>query len=135
MHLIIGGAFSGKRAFVKRKWQDASWISAYEGQHLLQWKEENASKAPLVFEGFEQWIMEDNRDASKLREDYRLYLKAVLELKKEVILIMLETGKGIVPISEEERRMRDLLGWIQQDAAALCNDVYHVWHGMARKIK
>ncbi|UOK56224.1 bifunctional adenosylcobinamide kinase/adenosylcobinamide-phosphate guanylyltransferase [Bacillus sp. OVS6] len=48
---------------------------------------------------------------------------------------MLETGKGIVPISAEERRMRDLLGWIQQDAAALCNDVYHVWHGMARKIK
>jgi adenosylcobinamide kinase/adenosylcobinamide-phosphate guanylyltransferase len=120
---------------VKSKWQNASWISAYEGQQLLQWKEENASKATLVFEGFEQWIMEDNRDASKLREDYRLYLKAVLEQKKEVILIMLETGKGIVPISEEERRMRDLLGWIQQDAAALCNDVYHVWHGMARKIK
>ncbi|UOK56225.1 hypothetical protein MGI18_14510 [Bacillus sp. OVS6] len=68
---------------MKSKWQDATWISAYEGQHLLQWQEENASKAPLVFEGFEQWIMEDNRDASKLREDYRLYLKAVLELKRK----------------------------------------------------
>lgn len=135
MHLIIGGAFSGKRAFVKSKWDDVLWISAYEGHQILQWKEDNSSKAPLVLEGFEQWIMEDNNDAFKLRENWRIYLKELAELEREVIMIMLETGKGIVPISEKERRTRDLLGWIQQDAAALCKDVYHVWHGLAKKIK
>ncbi|MCM3595717.1 bifunctional adenosylcobinamide kinase/adenosylcobinamide-phosphate guanylyltransferase [Metabacillus idriensis] len=135
MHLIIGGAFSGKRAFVKSKWHDASWISAYDGYQMLQWKEDNSSKAPLVLEGFEQWIMEDNNDAFKIRENWRIYLKELAELEREVIMIMLETGKGIVPISEKERRTRDLLGWIQQDAAALCKDVYHIWHGLAKKIK
>ncbi|MGG4489088.1 bifunctional adenosylcobinamide kinase/adenosylcobinamide-phosphate guanylyltransferase [Metabacillus idriensis] len=135
MHLIIGGAFSGKRAFVKRKWHNATWVSAYEGHKMLQWKENNSSKAPLVLEGFEQWIMEDNNDASNLRENCRIYLNELAELEREVIMIMLETGKGIVPISEKERTTRDLLGWIQQDAAALCKDVYYIWHGLAKKMK
>lgn len=59
VHLIIGGACSGKRKFVKSKWNDAAWVSSYEGQQLSHTLELNNSKTPLVLEGFENWIMKD----------------------------------------------------------------------------
>lgn len=138
VHLIIGGACSGKRKFVKSKWNDAAWVSSYEGQQLSHTLGVNNSKTPLVLEGFENWIMKEiklKRDHYDIRESYRLHLKNLLDLDREVIIIMLEIGRGIVPISEQERKLRDVLGWIQQDTAALCEEVYYLWHGMAKKMK
>lgn len=138
MHLVIGGACSGKRKFVKSKWNDATWISAYEGQQLAHSSDLKNSQTPLVLEGFEKWIMKDihlKMDHHEIRECYRIYMKNLLELDREVIIIMLEIGRGIVPISEHERKLRDVLGWVQQDTAAFCEEVYYLWHGMAKKMK
>ncbi|KEZ50225.1 bifunctional adenosylcobinamide kinase/adenosylcobinamide-phosphate guanylyltransferase [Metabacillus indicus] len=134
MHLIIGGACSGKRAYVKSKWPHAAWITAYSGDSFLDWKE--ADDGPLVLEGFEQWIgTEDLTDLKAVRTQYSGLLNELLQRKQETIIIMLEIGKGIVPVSENERRLRDVNGWIQQDAAAICTDVHSVWHGLVKKVK
>ncbi|WP_203290204.1 bifunctional adenosylcobinamide kinase/adenosylcobinamide-phosphate guanylyltransferase [Metabacillus sp. cB07] len=134
MHLIIGGAYSGKKAYVKSRWPHAAWITAYSGNHLLDWKK--IDDGPLVLEGFEQWIgTEDLTDLKAVRTQYSELLNELLERKQETIIIMLEIGKGIVPVSENERRLRDVNGWIQQDAAAICTDVHSVWHGLVKKVK
>lgn len=134
MHLIIGGACSGKRAYVKSRWPHAAWITAYSGNHLLDWKK--ADDGPLVLEGFEQWMeKEDLTDLKAIRTQYRGLLNELLQRKQETIIIMLEVGKGIVPVSENERHLRDVIGWIQQDAAAICTDVHCVWHGLVKKVK
>lgn len=134
MHLIIGGAYSGKRAYVKSKWPHAAWITAYSGDSFLDWKE--ADDGRLVLEGFEQWMeKEDLTDINAIRLRYRGFLNELMVRKQETIIIMLEVGKGIVPVSENERRLRDVIGWIQQDAAAICTDVHSVWHGLVKKVK
>ena len=48
---------------------------------------------------------------------------------------MLEMGKGIVPLQKKDRRLRDIIGWIAQDAAQLSDQVVYVWNGLSRSLK
>ncbi|WP_416148846.1 bifunctional adenosylcobinamide kinase/adenosylcobinamide-phosphate guanylyltransferase [Salipaludibacillus sp. HK11] len=148
MQLVIGGAFAGKRKIVKDQFDDVglSWLSSYDGETLDSWRDFwNGQNTFLVVEGWENWLREDLRSMAKsepltdIREKYRLMFRDFIEEEsrknKQVILIMLEMGKGIVPIAAEDRLLRDLAGWIQQDAAALSDEVVYVWHGLSRRMK
>lgn len=144
MHLIIGGAYSGKRKIVKDQFAGfgLSWLSSYEESSIDSWKDEWLEDTCLVLEGWENWLREDVRSSTSLkalREKYNQLLRNILfeesRRNKHVILVMLEMGKGIVPVQAEDRRLRDLAGWIQQDAALLSEDVIYVWHGLSRRIK
>ncbi|WP_280770265.1 bifunctional adenosylcobinamide kinase/adenosylcobinamide-phosphate guanylyltransferase [Salipaludibacillus daqingensis] len=145
MQLIIGGAYSGKRKLVRNQYNnkvDLSWLSSYESSTLGRWREVWQQDHHLVIEGWETWLCEDVRSITSLSDLRQKYNKMFKELineetirNKQVILIMLEMGKGIVPVEGEDRRMRDLAGWIQQDAASLSTDVFYVWHGLSRRMK
>lgn len=62
---------------------------------------------------------------------FREMLDGEASRNKQVILIMLEMGKGIVPKEAEDCQLRDLAGWIQQDAVSLSKEVHYVWHGVS----
>lgn len=143
VQLIIGGAFSGKRNTVRAlHGGELSWISAYYEHNLIDWKSYWETDTALVLEGWEQWIMDaiqmDQDDDSIRRSFYSLLLELTEEEgkgDKGIVLIMLELGRGIVPVDKQERRLRDLAGWISQDAAKLADEVYYVWHGMHERLK
>lgn len=144
MQLIIGGAYSGKRKIVKDQFDDFgfSWLSSYDEASIGSWKDEWQKDTHLVLEGWENWLRGDVRlsiPLKDLREKYnqmfRIFLDEETLRNTQVILIMLEMGKGIVPIEAEERQLRDLAGWIQQDAALLAENVSYVWHGLSRQMK
>jgi len=144
MQLIIGGAYSGKRKIVKDQYDGLglSWVSSYEDISIDSWKDRWQQDTHLVLEGWENWLREDVRSSTflkALRERYnqmfRSFMKEETSRKKQVILIMVEMGKGIVPIEEENRRIRDLAGWIQQDAVSLSEEVHYVWHGLSQRVK
>ncbi|MGQ7247748.1 bifunctional adenosylcobinamide kinase/adenosylcobinamide-phosphate guanylyltransferase [Halomonas sp. V046] len=53
----------------------------------------------------------------------------------EIVLIIPEVGRGIVPMDARERQLRDLAGWLAQDASAACTAVWYVRHGLVMALK
>ncbi|WP_042349377.1 bifunctional adenosylcobinamide kinase/adenosylcobinamide-phosphate guanylyltransferase [Bacillus massiliigorillae] len=130
MHIIIGGAYSGKRQFVREKYGSFQLISAYEGQSM---KEEKQSDT-VVYEGFEIWISELIKAGQSNQEIVEIFREWVCS-QQEAVLIMLEIGRGIVPIEEHDRRLRDVVGWVQQEAVKKADEVTSIWHGLAKRLK
>lgn len=152
MLLISGGAYSGKRRIVRSALGQTDRLllwSAYDGKRLeeatKEWKQ--AKEQVLVLEGWERWVeaeLAGRRSSVEVRAGFRQSLEEWARLEQEVrssdtehrvILIMLEIGRGIVPIERERRELRDACGWLLQDAAELSNEVWYAWHGLHRVMK
>lgn len=140
MQLFFGGACAGKRTAVRRRFAAPVWHSAYRGQALRQWRRHTLDGDCLVLEGWERWIAEalgDEPDDDRLRAGLVAELEALRAWENDgmvVVLLMREMGRGIVPMARAERRLRDLNGWLVQDAAARCDRVWYVWHGLERSL-
>ncbi|GAE24657.1 hypothetical protein JCM9140_600 [Halalkalibacter wakoensis JCM 9140] len=141
MQLVIGGAFSGKRKIV-RKMGKSSWLSAYNRDPLSKWDSIWEKDSLLVLEGWETWVaheIEKNEKLANIRLSIREFLQQMKREEKrrdsEIILIVLEVGRGIVPIEKRDRLLRDLLGWIAQDAVEIADEVHYVWNGLHQKLK
>jgi adenosylcobinamide kinase/adenosylcobinamide-phosphate guanylyltransferase len=145
MQLVVGGTYSGKRRVVKEAVDSPIWISAYNGETLSGIPEKWEPGRTLVLEGWEKWLAEElevTEEEANLDIIRKRYLELLQSLsleeslrKSQIVLIMLEMGRGVVPVSKEERRLRDVSGWLLQDAALLSNKVIYVWHGLARCLK
>ncbi len=142
MQLIIGGAFAGKRKIVREKFERCSWTSAYMGDLISDWKIKWANDTPLVVEGWEKWIeheLANEKSMSEIRSDFSHLFQAFdVEEKKRnmpIVLIMLEVGRGIVPIQKNDRMLRDVMGWIAQDAVKMSDEVVYVWNGLSKRLK
>lgn len=141
MQLFIGGARAGKRGIVRQRFDAAVWHSAHAGCALKAWPSAVESARCLVLEGWERWLaarLADEPSDDRLRQAMATELDALREWEArsggEVVLVMLEMGRGIVPLSAEKRRLRDLNGWLAQDAAARCERVWYVWHGLLKQL-
>lgn len=143
MHFITGGAFNGKRAWVKKTYQIEKrqlWLSAYENQPLPQ--EFTYSSNLVIAEGIELWlkVLTDHYDVKKAREIWNTSLKEWLFWEKEttgrnLVIIGTDITKGIVPLETENRLWRDLTGWAYQDTAVKACRVDVIWYGMNQTIK
>ena len=56
-------------------------------------------------------------------------------LREPVVLVSDEVGSGTVPESAEARRFRNLLGLVNQRAAAAAEEVHFCVAGIAHRIK
>lgn len=151
MLVVVGGAYAGKRKIVRERLKavgkSATWLSAYDqhgtfGIEPNGWEQIWEQGTSFVLEGWEMWLREDieqGRTVEEVRQHYKLmFAQLLIEEKKkrqEIILIMLEMGKGIVPLASEDRTWRDIAGWVLQDAAHKADEVVYVWHGMAKHLK
>lgn len=143
MHFITGGAFNGKRAWVKKTYQveqDNSWLSAYENDPLP--RNVNHHHDFLILEGIEIWLklLSEQFNLQQSREMWNSCLNAWLEWEKgtvsrHVIVIGTDITKGIVPLEKENRMWRDLTGWAYQDTAAKAEKVDVIWYGINQTIK
>lgn len=141
MQLFIGGACAGKRDAVRSRFPGACWHSAYDGKTLEAWRDTLPRQGMLVLEGWERWLaawLVDEPADDPLRERLRSLLAIWQDLEREtavaVVLILPEMGRGIVPLDRAERRLRDLAGWLAQDAAACCEAVWYVRHGLVQRL-
>jgi adenosylcobinamide kinase / adenosylcobinamide-phosphate guanylyltransferase len=142
MQLVIGGAFSGKRKVVKETNGACSWVSAYQGDRIDDWETHWRHGTTLVFEGWEKWIAAElttSQNNDDIRSVYKALFQTLFEEEKKrnnnIVLIFLEMGKGIVPLQKKDRRLRDIAGWIAQDAVQLSDQVVYVWNGLSRSLK
>jgi adenosylcobinamide kinase/adenosylcobinamide-phosphate guanylyltransferase len=68
-------------------------------------------------------------------EEFERFLERANSLSKPLVLVSDEVGFGVVPESVEGRRFRDLLGLVNQRAAADAEEVYLCIAGIAHRIK
>ncbi|WP_066064660.1 bifunctional adenosylcobinamide kinase/adenosylcobinamide-phosphate guanylyltransferase [Neobacillus soli] len=144
MHFITGGAFNGKRAWVKNRYKvqsDDQWLSAYVNNPLPLIIME-IDQDVFILEGAELWLraLTENYDADKCREIWNECLENWLTWEKErqnrqLIVIGTDITKGIVPMEAENRLWRDVTGWAYQDIAAKSEKVDVIWYGVHQTIK
>lgn len=139
MQLFIGGACAGKGDIVASRFPGALWLKLGENGGLSGWRDRFAPGRPLVISGWSGWLsnaLVDEGDDDRLRTQLVDELKAMVEAegrgRGEIVLILPEMGRGIVPMAVEDRRLRDLAGWLSQDAAAHAEAVWYVRHGLVR---
>jgi adenosylcobinamide kinase/adenosylcobinamide-phosphate guanylyltransferase len=144
MHFIVGGAFQGKRKWVKEYYQlndcqEHIWCSSYETEFFLP--HHKMTQSVIVFEGLEMFIRQTLHSdimscRNEWREAFRLWQHWENEkAERRVIWIGCEIGQGIVPINEEERNWRDVTGWCYQELVKMCNRVDRIWCGLAERMK
>ncbi len=74
-------------------------------------------------------------DESGTLQEFERFVGRVGMLPEPVILVSDEVGLGVVPESAEGRRFRDLLGLVNQRAAAAAEEVHLCVAGIAQRIK
>ncbi|MFS0777993.1 bifunctional adenosylcobinamide kinase/adenosylcobinamide-phosphate guanylyltransferase [Neobacillus sp. 3P2-tot-E-2] len=142
MHFITGGAFNGKRAWVKEKYGvKSTWLSAYQDQFLRADINQIESDL-LVLEGIEIWLKELTKtyDSYRCREIWNTAINNWLiwekaEPNRKLVVIGTDITKGIVPVEKENRLWRDVTGWAYQDLAAKADKVDIIWYGLNQTIK
>ncbi|ATJ82051.1 bifunctional adenosylcobinamide kinase/adenosylcobinamide-phosphate guanylyltransferase [Halomonas beimenensis] len=140
MQLFIGGACAGKREQVAARFPGACWISVSE-RGPEGWRDGLSREVPLVLTGWADWlagVLGQEPDDDRLRRRLVAALDALTRAERdrgaETVLILPEMGRGIVPLEARDRRLRDLAGWLAQDAAARVDAVWYVRHGLARRL-
>jgi len=74
-------------------------------------------------------------DEAGLGERVEDLLAALQEPPCDLVVVTNELGMGIVPDNELARRFRDLAGWLNQDVAALADEVVLVVSGIPLSLK
>jgi adenosyl cobinamide kinase/adenosyl cobinamide phosphate guanylyltransferase len=143
LHFITGGAFNGKRAWVKKIYQvekGDNWISAYENHPLPICISHHQHF--VILEGIEIWLkyLTEQFAIQQSREFWNSCLNNWLKWEKEklnrkLIVIGSDITKGIVPLEKENRIWRDLTGWAYQDTAAKAEKVDVIWYGLNQTMK
>ncbi|WP_342560240.1 bifunctional adenosylcobinamide kinase/adenosylcobinamide-phosphate guanylyltransferase [Psychrobacillus sp. FSL W7-1457] len=125
MHVIFGGAFNGKRAFVEKKLagRHVQWIDAGEELPTTLFPD----KEILVITGFET-LQQDQLNI------WYTHLKK-WDAEKEVYVIATEIGRGIVPMEASMRKLRDDVGRFYQQLFAVAESVTRIWYGIPQTIK
>ena len=125
MHIIIGGAYNGKREYVRTilAGREAEWreIGHSYNSDAIQ---------TIVISGIEQWLAETNLSEAEAI-DYVLAAVA----GRDVIVVLTDIGRGIVPIDAQQRKLRDTCGRLYQRLMAEADEVTRIWYGVAQTLK
>lgn len=132
MHLVIGGAYNGKRNYVTTKLtkegQTWTYIDASEYKSLREAVTD--IKGLLVVDNIHQWLA--NTTLSEL-EAIETIITTFLE--KQVIFILTEMGRGIVPIEASQRQLRDTIGRLYQQLFQQADEITRIWYGLSQTLK
>lgn len=145
MHLVIGGAYQGKKEYVKKKysieesdiWQDGYPVA--EGQ----WRCINGLHKFIG--GVMEKLMNDDSEEQKARNDAQRienyvnqitgYLLNMAVQMPDLILVCDEVGNGIVPMEKAERDYRECVGRVLCVLAGEADTVERVHCGIPQMIK
>ncbi|WP_348814515.1 bifunctional adenosylcobinamide kinase/adenosylcobinamide-phosphate guanylyltransferase [Halomonas sp. H10-59] len=151
MHVFIGGTASGKRQRVAERYPEARWRDADEMMRRVP----GAGAGPaiddgdtLVISGWLAWLeaeleneLENQRenesasaDDDRLGRRWREAFTGWASSPGRRVLVLDEVGRGIVPVDPAQRRLRDLMGWLSQDAVRLASQVHYVRHGLTMRL-
>lgn len=132
--LVLGGAFQGKGDFVQQKYKIRKQDMICSLPMLINSIEEK--RYPIVINGFHAIISE----AVKKQVDTG-FLTAWLQEEQgsfregSWIIISDEIGCGVVPVSKEERQIREETGRLLCKISAQADQVFRILCGIPTQIK
>jgi adenosylcobinamide kinase / adenosylcobinamide-phosphate guanylyltransferase len=91
----------------------------------------------VLFDSLTLWVsarMLGSEEGGTL-EEFERFVERAGNLSEPVVLVSDEVGSGVVPESAEARRFRDVLGLVNQRAAAAAEEVHLCVAGIAHRIK
>jgi len=124
MHVIFGGAFNGKRAYVDKmiEGRKVQWLDGEgDAYDLLPYVE------VIVISGVEHLLESRSKE---LLEKIQKWDEQV-----EVLVIATEIGRGIVPMDASMRKLRDDVGRFYQLLFLKASRVTRIWYGISQTIK
>ncbi|MBP1969966.1 adenosyl cobinamide kinase/adenosyl cobinamide phosphate guanylyltransferase [Virgibacillus natechei] len=143
MHFITGGAYNGKRKWVKKYYEpdQCRWLSAYDTALMNPMSTE--LPAIVILEGVEKWIhaqIDPELSSDTLRKNVIRLMKPWLQWEeadsqRKLVIIGTDISKGIVPIDKRDRLWRDITGWTYQDLVEKAERVDVIWYGIEDTIK
>jgi adenosylcobinamide kinase/adenosylcobinamide-phosphate guanylyltransferase len=91
----------------------------------------------ILFDSLTLWVSARmlNGEESGILEEFEHFLEGASTRPEPVILVSDEVGLGVVPESREGRRFRDILGLVNQRAAAAAEEVHLCVAGIVQRIK
>lgn len=131
MHVIIGGAYNGKRNYVLKKLGNCSYV-IYEGEIPTGIV---PNQEYVIISDFEKLVVSySHYDELEIAEMIVAELKS-LQKRSNIICICTDIGRGIVPIEKEQRFIRDACGRVYQRLFKEAETVTRVWYGIPEVIK
>ena len=124
MHVIFGGAFNGKRAYVEQRvrGRNVQWLDVEADAYVLL-----PSVEVIVVFGVEHLL---EAKSSELLEKMEKW-----DEQAEVLVIATEIGRGIVPMEASMRKLRDDVGRFYQQLFSKADSVTRIWYGISQTIK
>ncbi|MGM9951695.1 MAG: bifunctional adenosylcobinamide kinase/adenosylcobinamide-phosphate guanylyltransferase [Lysinibacillus sp.] len=131
MHVIIGGAYNGKRKYAIEQLGNRPY-EIYEGEIPAG---PFSKQEHIIITDFEKLVLSyRNHDELEIAEMIVRSLKQ-LHRQTNVICICNDVGRGIVPIEKEQRFIRDACGRVYQRLFEEADAVTRVWYGIPEVIK
>ncbi len=132
--LVLGGAFQGKGDFVQQKYKIKKQDMVSSLPMLMDSIEDK--RYPIVINGFHAIIGE----AVRKQEDISFFTAWLQEehggfQEGSWIIISDEIGCGVVPVSKEERQIREETGRLLCEISAQADRVYRIICGIPTQIK
>ena len=132
MHVYIGGAYNGKRAYVRQLVveREVQWIECADNKDLPQ-----ANAQTIVLAGVEAFVEHHiNSPEERVIQEFMKTLNTY-RAQSDVIVIVTENGRGIVPIEAETRELRDRCGRLCQQIFKEATNVTRIWYGLTESLK
>lgn len=128
MHIVFGGAFNGKRQFVRglTGCNEAAW---FEGELPRD------SVPGTVVAGVELWVKGQLEKGTDEKTINRLVQDAIAQGTPRQIWILTDINRGIVPADPLERELRDVIGRLYQQLFLQAASVTRIWYGIPETLK
>lgn len=128
MHIVFGGAFNGKRQFVRGLpgCNEAAW---FEGELPRD------SVPGTVVAGVELWVKGQLENGMDEKAINRLVQDAIAQGTPRQIWILTDINRGIVPADPLERELRDVIGRLYQQLFLQAASVTRIWYGIPETLK
>ncbi|TWT03496.1 bifunctional adenosylcobinamide kinase/adenosylcobinamide-phosphate guanylyltransferase [Planomicrobium sp. CPCC 101079] len=129
MHIVFGGAFNGKREYVKALLgnQEVFWLEAAMPAR---------SSLCTVIAGVEKWVKTQLEAEQSEAEILKSAKDAILlNESNRQIWILTDINRGIVPLEPIERQQRDVVGRLYQFLFKEAASVTRIWYGIPETLK
>lgn len=132
MHIIIGGAHNGKRAYVEKLLSDREhqWIDCAADDLSFTAAAEIPQDELIVIEHIDCWLKRTD-----LPETDAIHFILEFIKNRQVLFVLTDIGRGIVPMEARQRALRDACGRLYQELMTQADEVTRIWYGLAQKLK
>jgi len=118
-----------KRVDKHKKSREDKFTTLEESKNLTKVIKENET---YLIDCISMWIF------NNIKKDEQELIKQLEELEKidcNIVFVLNEVTKGVIPFDKDSRKFVDLTGIIGQKLAKICDEVYEVKFGLESRLK